>query len=95
MTFWGHGSDALPPVRLTKQTRARRKEVERLDKQLAELAIERGQLEVALASRALMPPEMAERGRRLKSVNEEIELLEARWLELTEEIEALTATAAV
>lgn len=50
---------------------------------------------MALASRALMPPEMAERGRRLKIVNEEVELLEARWLELTEEIEALTATAAV
>ncbi len=88
-------AQAQAKKRLTEQTRPLRKEVERLDSQLAALAIERGQLEVALASRALMPPEMAERGRRLKIVNEEVELLEARWLELTEEIEALTATAAV
>ena len=86
-------AQAQAKKRLTEQTRPLRKEVERLDSQLAALAIERGQLEVALASRALMPPEMAERGRRLKIVNEEVELLEARWLELTEEIEALnTAT---
>jgi len=36
---------------------------------------------------------LAERGRRLKILNEEVELLVTRWLELTEEIEALTATA--
>jgi len=88
-------AQAQAKKRLTEATRPLRKEVERLDQQMAALATERGQLEVALASRALTPPQMAERGRRLKQVNEEVESLEARWLELNEEIEALTTAAAL
>jgi len=81
--------------RLTEQTRPLRKEVERIDAQMAALNTEKTSIEVALASRALMPPQMAEKGRRLKVVNDEIETLEARWLELSEEIEALTRAAAL
>jgi len=81
--------------RLTEQTRPLRKEIERIDAQMAALNTEKTSIEVALASRALMPPQMAEKGRRLKVVNDEIETLEARWLELSEEIETLTRAAAL
>ena len=44
-------------------------------------------------SQPIDPGEIAETGRRLKTCNDEIEQLEERWLELSEEIEQLTAMA--
>ena len=40
------------------------------------------------------PEAIAETGRRLKAVNEQIEALETRWLELSTRIDALAETAA-
>ena len=41
-----------------------------------------------------MPPaEIAEAGKRLKQLNDELEALEERWLTLSEELEAITAEA--
>jgi ATP-binding cassette, subfamily F, member 3 len=37
----------------------------------------------------LPPPEIAEVGRQLKTVNDELQALEERWLELSGEIEAI------
>ena len=45
----------------------------------------------SLASPSLSATDRAEQGKRLKSLGEEVETLESRWLELTEEIEQLGA----
>ncbi len=74
---------------LTARMKPLRNEVQRIEQQLAVLNAEGTSLEVALASNALLPPQMAERGKRLKQVNAEIESLEQRWLELSAEIETI------
>jgi ATP-binding cassette subfamily F protein 3 len=76
---------------LADRTKPLRSEMQKLEQQLAGLNAEGTSLEVALASNALLPPQMAERGRRLKQVGSEIERLEQRWLELGAEIDAMTA----
>jgi ATP-binding cassette, subfamily F, member 3 len=40
---------------------------------------------------AIQPSEIGELGKRLKSVNDELRLLEDRWLELSSQLEASTA----
>ncbi len=74
---------------LAARTKPLRSEVQRIEQQLAALNAEGSALQTALASNALLPPQMAERGKRLKQVNAEIESLEQRWLELSAEIESL------
>ncbi len=69
-----------------------KKELDKIDQQIAALTAERPPLEVKLA-RVLPPAEMAQAGRRLKAIDFELIGLEERWLELTTEIEAATATA--
>ncbi len=77
---------------LTARLKPLRSQVAKIDQQLATLNAEGTALEVALASNALLPPQMAERARRLKQVRAEIDALEQRWLELGSEIEALGGT---
>jgi ATP-binding cassette subfamily F protein 3 len=74
-----------------ERTRPLRREVERVDAQLAALAAEKASLEAALAAGTLAPPALADHGRRLKRVDDETAALEERWLELHAEIEALDA----
>ncbi len=69
-----------------------KKELDKVDQQIAALTAERPPLEAKLA-RVLPPAEMAQAGRRLKAIDFELIGLEERWLELTTEIEAATATA--
>ncbi len=69
-----------------------KKELDKVDQQIAALTQERAPLEAKLA-RVLPPAEMAQAGRRLKAIDFELIGLEERWLELTTEIEAATATA--
>jgi ATP-binding cassette subfamily F protein 3 len=57
---------------------------------MALLAQEKTKLETAL-SQPLNSSDIADSGRRLKAVNDENDTLEARWLELTEAIEAASA----
>ena len=45
----------------------------------------------SLANPGLSAADRAEQGKRLKSLTDEVEALESRWLELTEEIEQLSA----
>ena len=54
------------------------------------VAQEKTQLETSL-SQPMNSSQIADAGRRLKAVNEENDALEARWLELTEAIEAAQA----
>lgn len=52
---------------------------------------ERDKLEASFADAALSPEQIAEAGKRLKTVNEDIERLEGRWLELSTRIDELGA----
>ena len=86
-------ASAQARARLNEQTRPMRKEIETIDKQLARLTQEREALEAELATGTLAPAAIADSGRRLKAVGDEIDELEMRWLELSEQIESLTAAA--
>ena len=54
---------------------------------------ERDALEAGFADPSLTPEQLADAGRRLKAVGEEIEQLETRWLELSTTIDTLEAAA--
>ncbi|MDB5954524.1 ATP-binding cassette domain-containing protein [Ramlibacter sp.] len=69
-----------------------KKELEQAEKRMAALEAEKSQLEARLAT-MLPPPEIAEAGRRLKTVVDELGELEERWLELSGDIEAAEARA--
>ncbi len=86
-------TSAQARAKLNEQTRPMRKEIETIDKQLARLTQEREALEAELATGTLAPAAIADSGRRLKAVGDEIDELEMRWLELSEQIESLTAAA--
>ncbi|MDL5034556.1 ATP-binding cassette domain-containing protein [Pelomonas sp. APW6] len=86
-------ASAQARAKLNEQTRPMRKEIETIDKQLARLTQEREALEAELAAGTLAPAAIADSGRRLKAVGDEIDELEMRWLELSEQIEALTTAA--
>ena len=82
--------DAQRRQQLAEQARPLKKELEQNEKRTAALAQERAQLETLL-SQPTSPAAMADSGRRLKVVNDEIDTLEGRWLELTEAIDAMNA----
>jgi len=71
------------------QTRPLRVEVQQIDARMEKLAAEKAELEASMATGKLSGPEIAEAGRRLAHVGAEVARLEERWLELTEQIEAL------
>ena len=81
---------ALARQQMAEKTRPFKKELEQLDKRLPQLQAERTRLE-GLLSQPISPAEMAEAGRSLKACNDEIDSLEERWLELSEQIEQLSA----
>ncbi|MDO9568107.1 MAG: ATP-binding cassette domain-containing protein [Hydrogenophaga sp.] len=82
--------DALRRQQVAEKTRPLKKELEQTEKRMAVLALEKTRLETAL-SQPLNSSDIADSGRRLKAVNDETDTLEARWLELTEAIEAASA----
>ncbi|MDO9201909.1 MAG: ABC transporter, partial [Hydrogenophaga sp.] len=82
--------DALRRQQVAEKTRPLKKELEQTEKRMAVLALEKTKLETAL-SQPLNSSDIADSGRRLKAVNDETDTLEARWLELTEAIEAASA----
>jgi ATP-binding cassette subfamily F protein 3 len=75
------------------QTRPLRIEVQQIDTRMEKLAAEKAELEAAMATGKLAGAEIAEAGRKLAHVGAEVARLEERWLELTEQIEALQAGA--
>ncbi|UJB63853.1 ATP-binding cassette domain-containing protein [Acidovorax sp. YS12] len=83
-------ASALARQQLAEKTKPFKRELEQVDKRLAQLGAERQQLEQRLAE-PLPPTEIADCGRRLKACGDEIEALEERWLVLSSEIEALEA----
>ena len=82
--------DALRRQQMAEKTRPLKKELEQTEKRMAVLAQEKTKLEATL-SQPMNSSDIADSGRRLKVVNDENDTLEARWLELTEAIEAASA----
>ena len=74
---------------LAEKTKPFKKELEQIDKTLPKLNAERGTLEAKLATPGLSGGDIVEAGKQLSAVNAEIDQLEERWLELSEQIEAL------
>ena len=77
----------LPKGEKTKSLSPLKKELQQVDDQLATLNHEGKDLENRLA-KPLQPADLAQAGKRLKTVQLEIEALEARWMELSQEIES-------
>ncbi|RYF66664.1 MAG: ATP-binding cassette domain-containing protein, partial [Comamonadaceae bacterium] len=73
-----------------EQSRPLRKELTQIDTRLAQAAQEKAALEAEL-QQPLPPAQIAEAGRRLKQIDDEVTRLEERWLVLSEQIEALSA----
>nr|WP_205964829.1 ATP-binding cassette domain-containing protein [Ramlibacter agri] len=67
-----------------------KKELQQAELRMATLEPEKVALEARLAT-PLPPAEIADAGRRLKAIGDELETLEERWLELSGEIEAAEA----
>jgi ATP-binding cassette subfamily F protein 3 len=63
-----------------------KRELEGCEKRMSELTQEKARLEAQLAT-PLAPAAIADAGKRLKAVGDELHTLEERWLELTEQIE--------
>jgi ATP-binding cassette subfamily F protein 3 len=70
-----------------------KKELTLTDHRLGVLFAERDRLEASFADASLTPEQIAEAGKRLKTVNEDIERLEGRWLELSTRIDELGTAA--
>ena len=77
----------------TEDLKPLRKELNKVDNRLGVLFAERDQLEAALASSDTAPKDLADKGKKLKVVLDEISTLEGRWLELSTEIDSLSASA--
>ncbi|MDO9291704.1 MAG: ATP-binding cassette domain-containing protein [Hydrogenophaga sp.] len=82
--------DSQRRQQLTEQLRPLKKELEQNEKRTAALSQQKNQLEARLSQPA-NPKDMADAGRELKAVNDQIEALELRWLDLTEQIEGASA----
>ncbi|WP_310566927.1 ATP-binding cassette domain-containing protein, partial [Hydrogenophaga sp.] len=79
--------DAQRRQQRAEQLRPLKKEQEQAEKRMATLNTEKQALEDTLSQPASAPT-LADTGRRLKAVNDELERLELRWLELGEQLEA-------
>ncbi|MGE4242612.1 ABC-F family ATP-binding cassette domain-containing protein [Ramlibacter sp.] len=76
---------------LAARAKPLKRELEQAEARIAKLEAEKAQLEASL-SQTLPPSEIADAGRRLKAVGDELATLESRWLELGEEIENLAVS---
>ena len=73
-----------------EKTRPLKKELEQIDQRMTELQTTKTTLEERL-TQPMPPAEIADNGKRLKAATDEIAKLEERWLEVSSELEALTA----
>ena len=79
--------EALKRQQLATQTRPLKRELEQNEERMVGIEAEKHRLEQLLTS-TISPAEMADAGRRLKALADEVVRLEERWLELTEQLEA-------
>nr|WP_227494338.1 ATP-binding cassette domain-containing protein [Ramlibacter pallidus] len=78
---------------LSARLKPLKKEREQAEQRIAALEAEKSTLEARMAQ-SLPPPEIAEAGRRLKAIGDDLALLEERWLALSGDIEAAEAAQA-
>jgi ATP-binding cassette subfamily F protein uup len=76
----------VPPSLTAARTRAGRKELARLERQLTKLSGQEATLNAALAESAADYAALIELGAQLRSLHEEKASLEERWLALAEEL---------
>ncbi|PUE47440.1 ABC transporter [Limnohabitans sp. 2KL-1] len=80
--------DAQRRQQLAAQTRPLKKELEQNEQRMAAIDQEKATLEALLAT-PIAPAEIADAGRRLKALADEVATLEERWLALTAQLEAV------
>ncbi len=78
-------------IQRSEQAKPLRKELNAIDARMGTLFEERDALEKRLSEPARTPSDMADSGKRLKQVLLEIETSEARWLELSTQLDEMTA----
>ena len=78
--------EAQKRQQVAAQTRPLKRELEQNEQRMASIEAEKQQLEQLLTT-PVPPDEMADAGRRLKALAEEVTRLEERWLELTQQLE--------
>ncbi|MGJ7521235.1 ABC-F family ATP-binding cassette domain-containing protein [Variovorax sp. LT1P1] len=74
----------------SEQAKPLKREIAQIDERLAEAGTAKAVIEARLAQ-TLPAAEIAEAGKRLKALNEEIEKLEERWMTISGQLEALAA----
>ncbi|WP_416548464.1 ABC-F family ATP-binding cassette domain-containing protein [Limnohabitans sp. DCL3] len=79
--------DAQKRQQLAAQTRPLKRELAQNEQRMASIETEKSQWEQRLST-ATSPSDMADAGRRLKALADEVARLEERWLELTQQLEA-------
>ena len=79
--------DAQKRQQTAAQTRPLKRELEQNEQRIAAIEAEKAKLEDQLST-PLPPTEIAEAGKRLKALADEVAQLEERWLELTSKLEA-------
>jgi ATP-binding cassette subfamily F protein 3 len=84
--------DAAARQQLAVRTRPLKREIEKLESQMARLEAEKQELEGRLGA-GLAVAEIAEAGRRLKQVTGDLEAAEERWLALSADVEAIESGA--
>ena len=84
--------DAQGRQQITARAKPLKRELELAEKRMAQLASDRAAAEEKLAA-ALPAAGMAETGKKLKGINDEIRALEERWLALSGEIDVLETAA--
>jgi ATP-binding cassette, subfamily F, member 3 len=82
--------DAQERLQRSEQAKPLKRELARIDQRLAAAGGEKAEIESRLAL-PLPAAEIAEAGKRLKSLADEIALLEERWLSLSDQLESLAA----
>ena len=83
-------ADAQRRQQVQETTKPLRKELEKIDQKIQSLGTEKISLE-SLLTTSKVAAEIAQTGKRLKVIEQDLETLEERWLELTEQIETATA----
>jgi ATP-binding cassette subfamily F protein 3 len=84
--------EAQKRQQLAAQTRPLKRELEQNEQRMTSIEAEKTRLE-ALLTTPISPADMADAGRRLKALADEVTRLEERWLELTSLLEEATSTA--
>ncbi|MGJ7578965.1 ABC-F family ATP-binding cassette domain-containing protein [Variovorax sp. RHLX14] len=82
--------DAQGRQQRSDQQKPLKREIVQIDEKLAAAAVEKAALEARLA-KPLPAAEIADAGKRLKSLNDEIERLEERWMAVSSQLESLAA----